>query len=120
MLLTGFLTPVGACAVTGVMEVAVAKVHARNGPWATNNGYEYNLVLGAVAFAAATDGPGMWSLDEALGIERSGLAVGLAELTAATAGAAAVVTLTGRRSQPAAAAAQAAAPAAEPPHSAAA
>jgi putative oxidoreductase len=104
LLLTGFLTPVGASAVTGVMAVAVAKVHGRNGPWVTNNGYEYNLALTAAAFAVATDGPGMWSLDERLGIEHSGPAVGLAELATGLAGAAAVVKLSGGRSQQPAAA----------------
>jgi putative oxidoreductase len=121
LLLTGFLTPIGASAATGVMAVAVAKVHGRNGPWVTDNGYEYNLVLTAAAFAVATDGPGMWSIDERLGIERSGPAVGLAELAAGIAGAAAVVRLTGGRSEPPAAASPpGAAPAAERPDSAAA
>jgi putative oxidoreductase len=99
LLATGFLTPVGACAVTGVMGVAAGKVHLRNGPWVTNNGYEYNLVLTAAAFAVATEGPGPWSLDERLGIELSGPAVGLAELGVGLAGAAAVVKLSGGRSQ---------------------
>jgi putative oxidoreductase len=121
LLATGFLTPIGACAVTGVMAVAVGKVHARNGPWVANNGYEYNLVLTAAAFAVATEGPGMWSLDELLGIERSGPAVGLAELAAGVAGAAAVVRLSGGRCEPPAVAApQAGPPAEERPHSAAA
>jgi putative oxidoreductase len=121
LLLTGFLTPIGASAATGVMAVAVAKVHGRNGPWVTDNGYEYNLVLTAAAFAVATDGPGMWSIDERLGIERSGPAVGLAELAAGVAGAAAVVRLSGGRSEPPAVAApQAGPPAEERPHSAAA
>jgi putative oxidoreductase len=121
LLLTGFLTPVGASAVTGTMSVAIAKVHGRNGPWVTDNGYEYNLVLTAAAFAVATDGPGMWSLDERLGIDYSGPAVGLAELAAGVAGAAAVVRLSGGRSEPPAVAApQAGPPAEERPHSAAA
>jgi putative oxidoreductase len=121
LLATGFLTPVGASAVTGVMAVAAGKVHLRNGPWVANNGYEYNLVLTAAAFAVATEGPGPWSLDERLGIEQSGPAVGLAELATGLAGAAAVVKLSGGRSeQPAVASPPAAEPAAEPPHSAAA
>jgi putative oxidoreductase len=111
LLATGFLTPVGACAVTGVMGVAAGKVHLRNGPWVADNGYEYNLVLTAAAFAVATEGPGPWSLDERLGIEVSGPAVGLAELAAGVAGAAAVVKLSGSRSQ----APTSAAPDVEPP-----
>jgi putative oxidoreductase len=120
LLATGFLTPVGAAAVTGVMAVAVAKVHARNGPWVANNGYEYNLALTAAAFAVATEGPGRWSLDERLGIGRSGPAVGLAELAAGVAGAAAVVKLSGGRSEQPAVAAPDAEPPAEAAHPAAA
>ena len=82
LLALGLLTPVGAAMVTGVMAVAIAKVHAPNGPWVADNGYEYNLVLMSAAFAIAAAGPGEWSLDEQLGIAVSGAAVGLAELSA--------------------------------------
>jgi putative oxidoreductase len=120
LLATGFLTPVGASAVTGTMAVAIGKVHGRNGPWVANNGYEYNVVLSAAAFAVAADGPGPWSLDERLGIEHSGAVVGLAELAVGVAGAAAVVRLSGGRSQQPAAAEQAGAPVSDPSHRAAA
>jgi putative oxidoreductase len=96
LLALGLLTPVGAAMVTGVMAVAIAKVHAPNGPWVANNGYEYNLVLMSAAFALAAAGPGEWSLDEQLGIARSGAAVGLAELGAGLAGAAVVVNIGSR------------------------
>jgi putative oxidoreductase len=66
------------------MAVAVIVVHARNGPWATAGGYEYNVVLAAAAFALAGAGPGDWSLDSAIGWDVAGpewalgaLAVGL-------------------------------------------
>ena len=66
-LVTGFLTPLGTSAVTGTMAVAIAKVHGSKGLWNTGGGYEYNLVLGAAAFAIAAEGPGSLSLDARLG-----------------------------------------------------
>jgi putative oxidoreductase len=96
LLALGLLTPVGAAMVTGVMAVAIVKVHAPNGLWVADNGYEYNLVLMSAAFALAAAGPGQWSLDEQLGIARSGAAVGLAELGAGLAGAAVAVNIGSR------------------------
>jgi putative oxidoreductase len=91
LLLAGLLTPLGACMVSGSMAVAIHKVHAKNGVWVSEGGFEYNLVLVAAAFALAVEGPGAMSLDELLGIESSGLPAGVAELSAALLGAAAVV-----------------------------
>lgn len=96
LLALGLLTPVGAAMLTGVMAVAIARVHAPNGPWAADNGYEYNLVLISTVFAIAATGPGRWSLDERIGISSSGAGVGLAELGAGLAGAAATVALGSR------------------------
>jgi putative oxidoreductase len=93
LLALGLLTPVGAAMVSGSMAGAIAKVHASKGPWVSGGGYEYNLVLMAAAFAIASAGPGAWSLDERLGIARSGAAVGLAELGLALAGAATAVSV---------------------------
>jgi hypothetical protein len=39
----------------------------------TNKGFEYNLVLAAVAFALAGIGAGNWSVDSALGLSLSGV-----------------------------------------------
>lgn len=91
LLLTGFLTPIGASMVTGSMAVAIAKIHGKNGVWVSENGFEYNLVLAMSAFALTAEGPGALSLDERLGTKVSGLPVALAELAAALAGAAVVV-----------------------------
>jgi putative oxidoreductase len=96
LLALGLLTPVGAAMLTGVMAVAIAKVHAPNGPWVADGGYEYNLVLISTVFAISAAGPGRWSLDERLGLARSGAGVGLAELGAGLAGAAATVALGSR------------------------
>ena len=77
-LATGFATPLAAGAVTSVMLTAINRVHLKNGPWVTNGGYEYNVVLIAAALTLAEIGPGELSVDHALGAERSGLGWGLA------------------------------------------
>src|SRR3954464_11359109 len=43
LLTLGALTPVAASLITGTMVTAIRKVHGANGPWVTNNGFEYNL-----------------------------------------------------------------------------
>ena len=63
----GFLTPLAALAMASVMVVAVGTVHWKNGLWVMNGGYEFNLVLWAVAIAVAASGPGRFSLDSAVG-----------------------------------------------------
>jgi putative oxidoreductase len=93
LLATGLATPVAAGMLSTVMTVAIDKVHKDNGPWNMNNGYEYNLVMMAAVFAIASAGPGPWSLDERLGIARSGSAVGLAQLAAGLLAAAAAIRL---------------------------
>src|SRR4051794_10175758 len=65
LLALGLVTPLAAALITAVMLAAVLTVHAANGLWSTNNGFEYNLVLAAAAFALAGAGAGDWSLDHA-------------------------------------------------------
>ncbi len=84
----GWLSPLGPAMITGVMAVAIQKVHAKNGPWVTKGGYEYNLILMAAAFAVAADGPGAISLDFLLGKRRSGLRWGIFQLALGLASAA--------------------------------
>ena len=43
----GLFTPFAAAALIAVMTAAMITVHARNGIWNTNQGYEFNLVLSA-------------------------------------------------------------------------
>jgi putative oxidoreductase len=45
------------------MVVAIVKVHAKNGYWATAGGYEYNLLLIAIAVGVALTGAGAYSVD---------------------------------------------------------
>lgn len=58
----GVWTPVGAALITLVMLVAIYKVHGAKGYWADKGGFEYNLVLIAVAVAVALTGPGAYVL----------------------------------------------------------
>jgi putative oxidoreductase len=63
----GLLTPFAALLMASTMVVAIGSVHWKNGVFAMNGGYEYNLVLWTVAVAVAATGPGRFSLDAALG-----------------------------------------------------
>jgi putative oxidoreductase len=71
---------VAASALSAVMMTAVRRVHWRNGPWATNAGYEYPLLLLATLFALTERGPGRLSLDARRRRERRGMRWALAEL----------------------------------------
>jgi putative oxidoreductase len=82
LLALGLLTPLAAATITAVMSTAIITVHARNGLWNTEKGFEYNLVLIAAAFALVGAGPGAWSLDNALGLDLSGTEWALAALAA--------------------------------------
>ncbi|MDQ0201739.1 DoxX family protein [Neobacillus ginsengisoli] len=62
----GLLTPLAGILIAGTMVMAIVKVHAPNGLWATSNGYEYNLTLLAVAIGIALIGPGQYALDSFL------------------------------------------------------
>jgi putative oxidoreductase len=97
LLASGFLTPLGASLLSGTMITAIRKVHAANGPWVANGGYEYNLVLIAIVFALTDVGPGRWSLDEALGTSRRGPGWALAQLGAGVAGSAVAVAIGSRQ-----------------------
>jgi putative oxidoreductase len=68
----GLFTPFAAAALIAVMVAAIVTVHAPNGIWNTNQGYEFNLVLIAAVFALAGIGAGAWSLDNALGFDLHG------------------------------------------------
>lgn len=82
LLAIGFLTPAAAAVLIAVMLVAGLGVHRSGGFFAYKGGYEYTLVLGAVALALAFTGPGALSLDRAVGIDASGAAWGATALVA--------------------------------------
>jgi putative oxidoreductase len=112
LLAAGAATPVAAAAISGTMITAIRKVHAKNGPWVGQGGYEYNLVLLAIVFAVTDAGPGKLSLDALRGRERWGLGWALAQLGAAAIGSTVAIELgarAGRSAQPVEDAPQAAA-----------
>jgi putative oxidoreductase len=105
LLAFGLLTPFAAAAIVAVMLVAVVTVHLKGGFFATGGGYEYNLVLAAAAVALAFTGPGVLSLDAALGLQLSGALWGAGALIGGLAGGA--IQLAGRAHAPALQAAEA-------------
>jgi putative oxidoreductase len=91
MLALGLLTTPVAAVLTAVMTAAVITVHARNGFFITNGGFEFNLALVAAVFALAGAGAGAWSLDNALDVGLAGTAWALATLGVGVAGGVAAV-----------------------------
>jgi putative oxidoreductase len=67
LLVLGAATPLASAALIGTMLTAIKRVHLKNGPWVTDQGYEYNLVLIAAVAALAETGPGSPSIDDARG-----------------------------------------------------
>ena len=87
LLALGFATPVAATLLVATM-VNVVSGHTRsiwNHEWDQAKGlggWEYILVLGAVAAALGFTGPGSYSLDDALGLSLAGTDWGVASLAA--------------------------------------
>lgn len=74
----GLLTPLAAAAMIGAMTTAAFVNNADGGFWSVSKGWELNGYLIAVAVAVAITGPGRYSLDAALGLERfAGIGPGL-------------------------------------------
>lgn len=67
LFVAGLLTPLAAVLIVLTMLGAIVKVHGPNGIWATANGYEYNLVLVAIAIGIALTGAGEYSIDALIG-----------------------------------------------------
>jgi putative oxidoreductase len=98
LLVLGLLTPFAVAALVAVMTAAIASVHFRNGVWASNGGYEYNLVLIATGFALAAVGPGDWSLDHVFGFDLAGAEWAIGALAAGLLGGTLAI-LYGRRQE---------------------
>ncbi|GHB48665.1 hypothetical protein GCM10010377_44520 [Streptomyces viridiviolaceus] len=59
----GFLTPLAAAALIGVMINAMATVGGAHGLWVVDGGVEYNVCIAVVALAIAAIGPGRLAVD---------------------------------------------------------
>lgn len=88
LLLLGAATPLASAALIATMLTAINRVHLKNGPWASDGGYEYNLVMIGAALALAETGPGSPSIDAARGSEAHGSGWALLALLLGAAGAA--------------------------------
>lgn len=72
-LMFGLLTPLACGAGIGVMTVAGVIAHRRNGFFVFKDGYEYVLMIAVVCAAVALAGPGVASIDHAIGLDMAGL-----------------------------------------------
>lgn len=86
LLALGLATPLAGAALTGTMVEAIRTVHAKNGPWASSGGWEYNAVLIATILGVVEHGPGKLSLDRRLGLNLHGPVVALLALAGGLAG----------------------------------
>lgn len=68
LLAAGFVTPLAAAGVIGVMVVAIVVAHAKVGffVFLPNQGWEYCATIALGALAVGTIGPGEWSIDGAI------------------------------------------------------
>jgi putative oxidoreductase len=96
LLAAGLFMPLAAASLIGTMITAIRTVHLKNGVWASNGGFEYNLVLIAALVTLVDEGAGPLSLDHLRGHDEHGLGWALAVLAAGAAGSAAVVALARR------------------------
>jgi putative oxidoreductase len=76
----GLLLPAACAGFVGLMTVAGLTDHRGKGFFVFKGGWEYVVLIAAVAAALAFIGPGRWSLDHLIAFERHGLPWGIAAL----------------------------------------
>jgi putative oxidoreductase len=86
LLTLGAATPLAASMISGSMFTAIRKVHGPNGPWVTENGWEYTATVIAAMAAIVDHGPGPISIDARLFPNWKGPGWALAAIGAAAAG----------------------------------
>lgn len=96
-LAAGAATPLAAAAAIGVMANATVTAHRGAGLWAEDGGFEYPLVVAAVAAGVATLGPGAASVDGLVGHVLSGPGCGAASIGVGLVGAATLLATEHRR-----------------------
>jgi putative oxidoreductase len=62
-LIFGLLTRIAAFGIAVVMVVAIALVHAPNGLFMSNNGFEFHVLAIAIGLTLLARGAGAWSVD---------------------------------------------------------
>jgi putative oxidoreductase len=100
LMAVGLFGPIGPALMVAVMIVAAVSVHWQHGLFAGSNGIEVPLLYGAGAAALALTGPGLYSLDAALGLAGTWTPA-LDEIVLAIGIAGGIVSLLVRRAQPA-------------------
>ncbi len=99
MIVAGAFTPAAASTLIATMITAIRKVHFKNGFFASDGGYEFNLALIAGLLILVDGGPGQLSVDRALGIESTESRWALATLAAGAAGSALAIEAGNRASE---------------------
>lgn len=72
LILVGLATTVASAAFIGLMLVATFTDHRGKGYFVFNGGWEYTVLVAAVAVVPALVGPGRWSLDHMYGVDTFG------------------------------------------------
>jgi putative oxidoreductase len=80
LLAFGLFTPLAAALIIATMTAAIFTVHAKNGPWASNQGWELNVLYAVIGFAVAGIGAGDISLDNAFSLDIAGIGWALGAL----------------------------------------
>jgi putative oxidoreductase len=88
LIVLGAATPLAASVIIATMLTAINRVHIKNGPFVSDGGYEYNLVLIALVLSLVEAGPGAPSIDAARGSEAHGTKWALLSLIMGAIGAA--------------------------------
>ena len=88
LVLLGAATPLAASTLIATMLTAIHRVHLDKGPWVSDGGYEYNVVLIAALLALAETGPGSPSVDASRGSKLTGNKAALLAAVLGAAGAA--------------------------------
>jgi putative oxidoreductase len=68
LIAAGLVTPLGTALLAAVMTTAILSVHVRTGIWSADGGFEFPLLMLAVAFVVSALGPGTLSIDNWAGI----------------------------------------------------
>jgi len=93
LLVAGAATPLAATGLVATMATAIRTVHAKNGPWNANRGWEFNAIIIAALALLVEGGPGKLSVDAAVGRARGGAGLAVGVLAASAALSTAVVEL---------------------------